>query len=71
MRIDDGRTYTIKISYDPNIIMPKATDIYLDTTFLDAEIIYIKINGRTLTFPIWEFWNILEKYNDCQRCEFY
>ncbi len=61
----------LKLGYDPNIIMPKHTGIYLNIDVLDAEIIYIKRNGRTLTFPIWEFWQTLEKYNDCEGCDFY
>jgi hypothetical protein len=61
----------LKLGYDPNITMPKYKAIYVDTDTLDAEIIHIKRNGRTLTFPIWEFWQTLEKYNDCEGCDFY
>jgi len=61
----------IKLSYDPNIVKPKHKTIFLDMDNMDAEIISIKRNGREIVFPIWEFWQTLEKYNDCEGCEFY
>jgi len=61
----------LKLAFDPNIVMPKCQNIYLDIDALDAETISIERNGRTLVFPVWEFWETLEKYNDCEGCDFY
>lgn len=35
--------------------------LLIDFDQINFEVIQIKRNGRTLTFPLWEFWQILEK----------
>lgn len=64
----------IELSYNPNIVVPKIKSIYLDLDgeyLKDVEVVTIKRGDKTLTFPIWEFWQTLEKYNDCDGCEFW
>ncbi len=41
----------------------KVKSLHIDfDTMNDLEIIKIKRGEKTLTFPIWEFWQVLEKY---------
>ena len=36
-------------------------NLYIDFDVLtDIELIRLKRNGKTLSFPLWEFWQILE-----------
>lgn len=57
---------------DTEIKLPKEENLYINFDILkDIEVVRLKRNGRTISFPIWEFWQTLEKYNDCDGCNFY
>jgi predicted AlkP superfamily pyrophosphatase or phosphodiesterase len=54
----------LKIPFDTNIQMPKYHTVVLNLDGLNPEVIEIKRNGKTLTFPTWEFWETLERIHD-------
>ena len=37
--------------------------LFINFDETEIEIVQIKRNGKTLTFPTWEFWQVLEKYH--------
>ena len=50
----------------------KSINIDLDcASFKDVEVVCIKRKGKTISLPVYEFWQTLEKYNDCDGCEFW
>lgn len=64
----------INLPYNPNVVVPKIKSIQIDfdcESLKDVEVIYLKRGDKTLTFPLWEFWQTLEKYNDCDGCDFW
>lgn len=56
---------------DINIKIPKNHTVMIDLDNLDPEIIIIIRNGKKLTFPTWEFWQILDRIHDCEGYEFW
>lgn len=57
---------------DTEIKLPKHENLYIDFDILkDIELVRLKRNGRTFSFPLWEFWQILERIHDCQGYEFW
>lgn len=41
--------------------------LFIDFDKDDFEKIKIKRNGKTLIFPLWEFWQVLEKYEIIEK----
>jgi hypothetical protein len=40
--------------------------LFINFDEAEFQIIQIKRWGKTLTFPMWEFWQILDKHNDIE-----
>ncbi len=39
-------------------------ELFINFDQINFEVIKIKRNGRILVFPLWEFWQALERYED-------
>lgn len=53
---------------DTEVKHQKVIDLFINFDFLpEIEVVGLKRNGKTIYFPLWEFWQTLQKQDDIGR----